>query len=112
MAAYVREGPGRGLEWAAAADRGKAASRKRVIDLHQGRRSWGINPSPFCLKVEPFCQLAAVPYKSVATLPLKSPRGKLPFIIDDGQRITSTGNILAHSRAKASTKIDEGLDSL
>ncbi len=82
-----------------------------MIELHQFRRSWGINPSPFCLKVETFCQLAGVAYKSIPTLPMKSPRGKLPFIIDDGQRIADSGYILAHLRAKAPADIDAGLDA-
>jgi glutathione S-transferase len=82
-----------------------------VIELHQFRRSWGINPSPFCLKVETFCQLAQIPYKSVPTVPFKSPRGKLPFILDDGQRIADSGHILAHLRARAASDIDAGLDA-
>ena len=82
-----------------------------MIELHQFRRAWGLNPSPFCLKVETFCQLAGIPYKSIPTLPLKAPRGKLPFIIDEGQRIADSGHILAHLRAKAPTDIDAGLDA-
>ena len=82
-----------------------------MIELHQFRRAWGINPSPFCLKVETFCQLAGIPYKSIPTLPLKSPRGKLPFIVDDGQQIADSGYILAHLRAHAPADLDAGLDS-
>ena len=82
-----------------------------VIELHQFRRSWGINPSPFCLKVETYFQLAGISYKSIPTLPMKSPRGKLPFILEDGHRIADSGHILAHLRAKAPADIDAGLDS-
>jgi glutathione S-transferase len=82
-----------------------------LIELHQFRRSWGFNPSPFCLKVETFCQLAGIPYKSVPTLPMKSPRGKLPFIIDAGEMIADSGLILAHLRARATEDIDAGLDA-
>ena len=81
-----------------------------MIELHQFRRAWGINPSPFCLKVETFCQLAGIPYKSIPTLPFKAPRGKLPFIIADGQRVADSGYILAHLRGAAAEDIDAGLE--
>ena len=82
-----------------------------MIELHQFRRAWGFNPSPFCLKVETFCQLAGIPYKSVPTLPFKSPRGKLPFIVADGERVADSGHILAHLSATAAEDIDAGLDA-
>jgi glutathione S-transferase len=82
-----------------------------VIELHQFRRAWGFNPSPFCLKVETFCQLAGIPYKSVPTLPMKSPRGKLPFIVDDGKQIADSGHILAHLRGQTGGELDAGLDA-
>jgi glutathione S-transferase len=81
-----------------------------VIELHQFRRAWGLNPSPFCLKVETFCQLAGIAYKSVPTLPFKSPRGKLPFIVAGDDRIADSGHILAYLRAMADEDIDAGLD--
>lgn len=82
-----------------------------MIELHQFRRAWGINPSPFCLKVETFCQLAGIAYKSIPTLPFKAPRGKLPFIVAGGERIADSGHILSHLRAAADEDIDAGLDS-
>jgi len=82
-----------------------------VIELYQFRRAWGLNPSPFCLKVETYCQLAGVPYKSVRTVPFKAPRGKLPFVVDGGQRIADSGLILDHLRANAAWDLDAGLDA-
>ena len=81
-----------------------------MIELHQFRRVWGINPSPFCLKVETYCQLAGIPYKSVKALPFKAPRGKLPFIVDGGRRIADSGLIIDHLRANAAWDLDYGLD--
>ena len=82
-----------------------------MIELHQFRRAWGLNPSPFCLKVEIYCQLAGIPYKPVPTLPFKAPRGKLPFIVEDGARIADSGLILEHLRANAAWDLDDGLDA-
>lgn len=81
-----------------------------MIELYQFRRAWGLNPSPFCLKVETFCQLAGIPYKSVPTLPFKAPRGKLPFIVADGARIADFGHILAYLRGLSAETLDDGLD--
>lgn len=54
-----------------------------MITLYQFDPVWGISLSPFCRKVETYCQLAGVPYTIKTTLPFKGPRGKLPYIHDD-----------------------------
>ena len=82
-----------------------------MIELHQFRRAWGLNPSPFCLKVETYCQLAGIPYKSVPGLPFKAPRGKLPFIVDGSQRIADSGLIFDHLRSNPAWDLDAGLDA-
>ena len=81
-----------------------------MIELHQYRRSWGINPSLFCLKVEIFCRLSGIPYKSIQTVPFKAPRGKLPYIVDGGETIADSAHIIAHLKAKTGKDIDAGLD--
>jgi len=81
-----------------------------VIELHQFRRAWGINPSPFCYKVEIYCRLAGIPYKSVLTLPNKSPRGKLPYIVDQGRIVADSSHILDHLRRRPGADLDSGLD--
>lgn len=82
-----------------------------MIELHQYRRSWGINPSLFCLKTEIFCRLSGIPYKAIPTVPFKSPRGKLPFIVDDGKVIPDSAHIIAHLKAKTGKDIDAGLEA-
>jgi glutathione S-transferase len=81
-----------------------------VIELHEFGQAWGINPSPFCLKVEAYLRLAGIPYKPVVTLPFQAPRGKLPFIVDGGRRIADSGHILAHLRRHTAVDLDAGLD--
>ena len=77
---------------------------------------WGVNPSPFCMKVESYLRLAGIPYRLRAALPHKAPKGKLPFIIEeggenDGRRIPDSGQILAHLEATRGAPLDGGLDS-
>jgi glutathione S-transferase len=71
---------------------------------------WGVNPSPFCMKVETYLRLAGLPFRAEATLPFKAPKGKLPFIIEsDGRRIPDSGHILAHLEATTGGRLDGGL---
>jgi glutathione S-transferase len=81
-----------------------------VIELHEFGPAWGINPSPFCLKVEAYLGLAGIPHKPVVTLPFQAPRGKLPFIVDGGRRIADSGHIIDHLRQSAAIDLDAGLD--
>jgi len=82
-----------------------------VIELHQFRQCWGINPSLFCFKVEIFCRLSGIPYKIIRTVPFKAPRGKLPFIVDEGRTIADSGHIVDYLKAKSGADIDAGLDA-
>lgn len=81
-----------------------------MIELHEFRSAWGINPSPFCLKVEVYLRLAGIPWTPVTALPFSAPRGKLPFIVDGAQRIPDSGHIIAHLRRGAAADLDAGLD--
>ncbi len=81
-----------------------------MIELHEFAPAWGINPSPFCLKVEAYLGLAGIRYKPVVTLPFQAPRGKLPFIVDGGRRIADSGHIIDHLRQSAAVDLDAGLD--
>lgn len=80
-----------------------------MIELHEFPAVWGINPSPFCLKVEAYLRLADIPYKPVVTMPFRAPRGKLPFITDAGRRIPDSGHIVEYLR-RNTADLDAGLD--
>lgn len=82
-----------------------------MIELHQFRRAWGINPSLFCFKTEIFCRLSGIHYKSIATVPFKAPRGKLPFIADDGKIVADSSHIIDHLKATTGIDIDAGLNA-
>jgi glutathione S-transferase len=81
-----------------------------VIELHEFPAAWGINPGPFCLKLEVYLRLAGIPYTPVTALPFRAPRGKLPFIVDGGRRIPDSGHIIEHVRRTAPLDLDAGLD--
>lgn len=80
-----------------------------MLNLHQFPPAWGINPSPFCLKLEIFFRLARVEYRAVETLPFLAPKGKLPFITDDGARIADSAAIIDHMKAAHGIDLDAGL---
>jgi glutathione S-transferase len=59
------------------------------------------NVSPFCVKVETYLRMAGLPHERVATVRLdKAPKGKLPYIEDERQRVADSGTILEHLRRK------------
>ncbi len=82
-----------------------------MIRLHVFPDPWGLNPSPFCLKVETYCQLADVPFRTVRTPPVRAPRGKLPFLEDAGERIPDSGEIIAHLKRWHGDPLDRDLDA-
>ena len=80
-----------------------------MIELYQFAPAWGLNVSPFCKKVETYCQLAGIDYKAKSAMPFKGPRGKLPFIIDKGTSIPDSEKILAYLKATYGDPLDGGL---
>lgn len=66
-----------------------------MIKLHQFAPAWDVpNLSPFCVKVETYLRMAALPFEVVAAIPLRAPKGKLPFIEDGGERIADSRFII------------------
>ncbi len=82
-----------------------------MITLYQFRDSWGLQPSPFCLKMATWLRMADVPYRPKATVALsKAPTGKLPYIVtEDGHTIGDSGLIIDHLTRSAGVDINEGL---
>lgn len=80
-----------------------------MIELYQFAPAWGLNLSPFCLKVETYCQLANISYKAKHTLPLRGPRGKLPYIIDRKSKVPDSGEIIEHLQMTYGVQLDSHL---
>jgi glutathione S-transferase len=72
-----------------------------MITLYQFARTWGLpNLSQFCVKLETYLRMNQIPYQIVETLPLKAPRGKLPYIDDEGQQVADSRLILHYLQSK------------
>lgn len=78
-----------------------------MIQLHQFPRSWGIpNLSQFCVKVETYLKLSGLPYEIIESMPLKGPRGKLPFIDDADKRIPDSRLIIEYLKITYGDTLD------
>lgn len=82
-----------------------------MITLHQFPPALGLpNASPFCLKLELYLRMANLPYRNRYTLNLQqAPKGKLPWIDDDGTRVSDSGLIVDYLERKHGGLLDRGL---
>ena len=73
-----------------------------MITLHQFPPALGLpNASPFCLKLELYLRMAGLPYRNRYTLELhKAPKGKLPWIDDDGVTLADSGLIIEYLKGR------------
>ena len=81
------------------------------VTLHVFPESWGLNPSPFCLKVETYCRMAGISFNSIPTLPFRAPRGKLPFMSNGKERIPDSGLIIAYLQQHYGDPLDQDLNA-
>ena len=79
-----------------------------MITLHQFPPAFGLpNASPFCMKLELYLRMAGLPYRNRYTLELhKAPKGKLPWIDDDGTIMADSGLIIDYLRNKYGDPLD------
>lgn len=79
-----------------------------MITLYQFPPAYGLpNASPFCMKVETYLRMAGLPYRSEYGFHIpKAPKGKLPYIEDDGRVIADSGLILDYLKATHGNPLD------
>ena len=84
-----------------------------MIKLHQFAPAFGLpNASPFCMKAETWLRMAGLPFELVNDGDvLKAPKGKLPWIDDDGVAVADTSFIIDHLKARYGDKLDAGLSA-
>ena len=85
-----------------------------MIQLHSFGSNLGvIDPSPFVLKVDAYMRMAGIEFEHVPTLNnLKiAPKGKLPFITDNGSTIGDSQLIIEHFQQQAEYNLDVHLNS-
>jgi glutathione S-transferase len=71
---------------------------------------WGRNVSPFGLKLETWLRLADIPYVVEPSTDLrKAPKGKLPYIKDEGRLVADTTQIIEYLKASRGIDPDAGL---
>jgi len=85
-----------------------------MIVLHQFPPAFGLpNASPFCMKLELYLRMAGLPYRNRYTLELhKAPKGKLPWIDDDGTTVADSGLIIDYLKRKFGDPLDSDLTVL
>lgn len=82
-----------------------------MITLHQFSPAFGLpNASPFCLKLELYLCMTGLPYRNHYTADLpRAPKGKLPWIDDDGTVVADSGLIINYLKSKYGDTLDHGL---
>lgn len=81
-----------------------------MITLHKFVPAWGLpDLSPFCVKVETYLRMRGLPFDSKVSDVRKSPKGKLPYIEQDGVRLSDSRDILAHLERSADSPLDSGI---
>ena len=84
------------------------------ITLYQFPPAFGLpNASPFCMKLELYLRMTGLPYRNRYTLELhKTPKGKLPWIDDDGMAVADSGLIIDYLKRKYGDPLDNELTLL
>jgi glutathione S-transferase len=90
-------------------------SRKEItimITLYTFGPAFGLpDPSPFVTKVEVLLKMSGHPYRTQTDGFGKAPKGKLPYIDDDGERIADSTFIRWHLEKKYQIDFDRGLNA-
>src|ERR1700744_2881964 len=66
--------------------------------------------SPFVTKTEGQLKMSGLAFRKERAMPPASPKGQLPYIEDDGERIADSTFIPAHIERKYGFDFDAGLD--
>ena len=83
-----------------------------MITLYSFGPGFGLpDPSPFVTKVEVLLKMAKLPYRTDTTGFTKAPKGKLPYIEDDGVMVSDSTFIRWHIEQKYRIDFDQGLDA-
>jgi len=83
-----------------------------MITLYNFGPAFGLpDPSPFVMKVETLLKMAKLPYRTDSTGFAKAPKGKLPYIDDDGVVVPDSTFIRWHIEKKYRIDFDRGLDA-
>jgi glutathione S-transferase len=77
------------------------------MKLFQPARAFGLpNPSAFCVKVELYMRMAGIPYELALGDPRDAPKGKVPWINDDGHVLGDSTFIIEYLKTKHGDPLD------
>lgn len=83
-----------------------------MITLYSFGPAFGLpDPSPFVTKAEVLLKMAGLPYNTDTGGFNKAPKGKLPYIVDNGDTIADSTFIRWHLEKKYHIDLDRGLDA-
>jgi glutathione S-transferase len=83
-----------------------------MITLYAFGPGFGLpDPSPFVTKTETLLKMSGLPFRTDTEGFNKAPKGKLPYIDDDGERIADSTFIRWHIEKKHRIDFDRGLDA-
>src|SRR5215471_11575809 len=81
-----------------------------MITLYTFGPAFGLpDPSPFVTKAEVLLKMAGLAYQTDLTGFRRAPKGKLPYIDDDGERIADSTFIRWHLEKKYGVDFERGL---
>jgi glutathione S-transferase len=85
-----------------------------MIKLYQFAPAFGLpNASPFCMKLENYLRMAELPFEiAPASMQAfqKAPKGKMPYIEDDGKLIADSGFIIDYLKTRYGDALDAWMD--
>lgn len=83
-----------------------------MIILHAFPPAFGLpSPGPFVLKTDVQLQMMGLDYRRSFDGRLDAPKGKLPYIVDDGVAVGDSALIRFHLEAKYGVDLDAGWDA-
>jgi glutathione S-transferase len=84
-----------------------------MIKLFQFPPAFGLpNASPFCMKMETYLRMAALPFELVNTGDvMKAPKRKLPYIDDGGTIVADTSFVVDYLKGRYGDPLDAALSS-
>ena len=83
-----------------------------MITLYTFGPAFGLpDPSPFVTKVEVLLKMAGLAYRTDPTGFRQAPKGKLPYIDDDGEQVADSTFIRWHLENKYRIDFDKGLSA-
>jgi glutathione S-transferase len=97
----------------APANRRISVTETAGLVVHQIPSAWGLPTiGPFSLKLETYLRLVGIPYEVVfEATPFSGPKGKLPWIEHEGQRIGDSGFIIEYLERRFGCDPNAGLDA-